>query len=38
MKAGYAPEISSPAVQERLGLNKDTGLSPTEAEGKKLRD
>jgi hypothetical protein len=38
MKAGYAPEDSSPALQERVGLNQDTGLSPTKAEGDKLRD
>jgi hypothetical protein len=38
MKAGYAPEGSSPAIQESLKLNDDTGLSPTEAEGEKLRE
>lgn len=37
MKAGYAPEGSSPAIQENLKLNDDTGLSPTKAEGEKLR-
>jgi len=37
MKAGYAPAGSSPAAQDRLGLNRDTGLSATESEGGKLR-
>jgi hypothetical protein len=38
MKAGYAPDGSSPAIQESLTLNDDTGLSPTKAEGEKLRE
>ncbi|WP_063776701.1 NAD(P)H-dependent oxidoreductase [Microvirga massiliensis] len=37
MKAGRAPEGSSPAEQEVLGLNEDTGLSATRSEGEKLR-
>jgi hypothetical protein len=37
MKAGLSPAGSSPAAQERLGLNEDTGLSATMSEGEKLR-
>ncbi len=37
MKAGMAPQGSSPAAQENLGLNQDTGLSTTMSEGEKLR-
>jgi hypothetical protein len=37
MKAGWAPEGSSPAEQERLELNRDAGFAAPESEGKKLR-
>lgn len=37
MKAGQAPEGSSPARQERMGLNQDVGRSATMSEGEKLR-
>jgi len=38
MKAGMAPAGSSPAEQQALGLNEDTGLGATQSEGEKLRD
>lgn len=37
MRAGRAPAASSPARQEELGLNRDTGLRATRPEGEKLR-
>ena len=37
MRAGFAPAGSSPAEQQRLGLNEDAGLRPTLSEGEKLR-
>jgi hypothetical protein len=37
MSLGLAPAGSSPAEQEQLGLNQDTGLRATEPEGTKLR-
>jgi hypothetical protein len=37
MKTGLASTGSSPAEQEKLGLNRDTGLSATRSEGEKLR-
>jgi hypothetical protein len=37
MKAGWAPAGSSPAEQERLRLNEDTGRDATMSEGEKLR-
>jgi hypothetical protein len=37
MRLGHAPAGSSPAVQDELGLNRDTGLSRTASEGEKLR-
>jgi hypothetical protein len=38
MGLGHAPAGSSPAEQERLGLNRDATLSPKEGEGEKLRE
>jgi hypothetical protein len=37
MRAGAAPEGSSPQEQDELHLNRDTGLRPTTSEGEKLR-
>lgn len=37
MNQGRAPDGSSPATQEALGLNQDTHVSPKESEGDKLR-
>lgn len=37
MGLGMAPSGSSPAEQERLGLNNDATLSTTKSEGEKLR-
>ena len=37
MSLGYAPEGSSPAEQERLGLNRDATLQPGRSEGDKRR-
>ena len=37
MRLGHAPAGSSPAIQDELGLNRDTGLSRTASEGEKLR-
>ena len=37
MSLGLARAESSPAQQERLGLNQDTGLRATEPEGAKIR-
>ncbi|HEV2080192.1 MAG TPA: NAD(P)H-dependent oxidoreductase [Allosphingosinicella sp.] len=38
MRLGIAPAGSSPAEQERLGLNQDTGLRRGKSEGEKLRE
>jgi hypothetical protein len=38
MKAGAAPDGSSPEAQAELGLNRDTGLRATRSEGEKLRE
>jgi hypothetical protein len=38
MGFGRAPEGSSPAEQERLGLNRDATLHPAKSEGAKLRE
>ncbi len=38
MRLGLAPKGSSPAEQEKLGLNEDTGLRATKSEGEKLRE
>ena len=38
MGFGRAPEKSSPAEQERLGLNRDATLRPAKSEGEKLRE
>jgi hypothetical protein len=38
MKADYPPAGSSPAKQQALGLNRDTGLSATASEGEKPQD
>jgi len=38
MGLGHAPPGSSPAAQERLGLNQDATLRPERSEGEKLRD
>ena len=38
MRAGLPPAGSSPAEQQRLGLNRDRTLNPSEGEGEKLRD
>jgi hypothetical protein len=35
---GYAPEGSSPAKQQELGLNRDETLTPKKSEGEKLRE
>ncbi len=38
LRTGLAPAGSSPAKQDQLGLNKDTGFSPSrKSEGEKLR-
>lgn len=37
MSQGRAPDESSPARQDALGLNQDTQVSPKKSEGKKLR-
>lgn len=37
MRAGIAPSDSSPARQQKLGLNQDRTWSPRESEGEKLR-
>ena len=37
MKVGRPPAGSSPAEQQRLGLNEDAGLSGTASESEKLR-
>jgi hypothetical protein len=38
MRVGIPPEGSSPAEQQRLGLNRDRTLKPSKGEGEKLRD
>lgn len=38
MRTGHAPEGSSPAEQENLGLNQDARLRPQKSEGEKLRE
>ena len=38
MRTGHAPEGSSPAEQENLGLNQDATLRPHKSEGEKLRE
>jgi len=38
MQAGHAPSGSSPAAQEILGLNRDTGNGVKKSDGEKLRD
>jgi hypothetical protein len=38
MRVGLAPADSSPAEQDRLGINRDRTLSPEKGEGEKLRD
>jgi len=38
MQAGHAPSASSPAAQEILGLNRDTGNGVKKSDGEKLRD
>lgn len=38
MRLGNAPDESSPAEQEQLGLNKDSGLRASRPEGEKLRE
>ncbi len=38
MRFGLAPKGSSPAEQNKQGLNQDTGLRAGRSEGKKLRD
>jgi hypothetical protein len=35
---GHAPEGSSPALQEELGLNRDRRLRPKQGEGERLRE
>jgi hypothetical protein len=37
MRLGVPPAGSSPAEQQKLGLNDDTGLQAPKSEGKKLR-
>ena len=37
MKLGRPPAGSSPAAQQKLGLNRDATLSPRKGEGEKLR-
>jgi hypothetical protein len=37
LRVGLPPEGSSPAEQQRLGLNRDRTLKPREGEGEKLR-
>ena len=34
----HAPEGSSPAIQDELGLNRDATLQPKKSEGEKLRE
>ena len=38
MRAGLPPADSSPAEQQRLGLNRDQTLNPSKSEGEKLRE
>ena len=38
MSMGYSPDGSSPAEQERLGLNDDATLRTTRSDGEKLRE
>lgn len=38
MARGKAPPNSSPAEQERLGLNEDASLQMKKSEGEKLRE
>ncbi len=38
MRVGLPPAGSSPAQQQRLGLNRDRTLNPSEGEGEKLKD
>ncbi len=38
MSAGMAPRGSSPAQQERAGLNRDATFTPERGEGEKLRE
>jgi len=38
MQAGRAPSGSSPAIQEKSGLNRDAGIGVKKSEGEKLRD
>jgi len=38
MQAGHAPSGSSPATQEKSGLNRDAGIGVKKSEGEKLRD
>ncbi len=38
MRTGFPPEGSSPAEQQKLGLNQDALLRPGQGEGKRLRD
>jgi hypothetical protein len=38
LKMGLPPAGSSPAAQQRLGLNRDATLSPKKGEGEKLRE
>jgi hypothetical protein len=38
MSMGKAPKDSSPAKQEKLGLNRDATFSWKKSEGKKLRE
>jgi hypothetical protein len=38
LRFGIAPEHSSPEVQKKLALNKDTTLRPSISEGEKLRN
>jgi NADPH-dependent FMN reductase len=38
MGTGHPPADSSPAAQQRLGLNRDATLSPKKGEGERLRD
>ena len=38
MRMGVPPKDSSPAEQQAMGLNQDTGLRATKSEGEKLRE
>ena len=38
MRAGHAPEGSSPRAQHELGLNRDAVLNRKKSEGERLRD